>query len=343
MNHYLNQCPFQLFTLLLLGMGSFACQPASTHKKASTKVEERVLIQLGGEKQYVEITGASNQNPVLLFIHGGPGWPQTPQLRYFSADLSKSFILTTWDQRGSGLSFQNNSNPKNLSLQQIIQDAHELTLLLKQKFKQDKIYLVGYSWGSLVGMLLAERFPEDYHAYIGLAQVINLRSAVQTSRKWIAEQATANHDQVALNTLAQLNKPGFCQSELDCFFQQQELLNKYHGAVYDTTVLAKLEKAMTQYPDYQKYDWEKGFQFSIQHLEKDLFATNLEKVKELKVPVYFLLGRHDWNVPSVLAEAFLKKLKAPHKEIIWFENSAHELLEEEAGKFNTTLVEKLLP
>ena len=323
---------------LVLSLFILSCQPQTTDQK----VAEKSLIDLGGEKQYVEITGTSSKKPVMLFIHGGPGWPQTPQLRYFNADLTKDFTLATWDQRGSGLSYQNNPKAQNLSLEQIIQDAHQLTQLLKKQFKQEKIYLVGYSWGSMVGLLLAERYPEDYHAYVGVAQVINLREAVQVSREWIKQQAKTNQDQATLDALAQLDKPEFCNSDLACFFQQQQLLEKYHGAVFDTTVIQKLEKAMTQYPDYRQYDWSKGFDYSIQQLEKDLFGTDLTKVKALTIPVYFLLGRHDWNVPSVLAEAFLNKLKAPHKEIVWFENSAHELLEEEADKFNAVLTNKLL-
>ncbi len=207
--------------------------------------------------------------------------------RYFNADLTKDFTLVTWDQRGSGLSYQHNPKAQNLSLEQIIQDAHQLTQLLKKKFKQEKIYLVGYSWGSMVGLHLAERYPEDYHTYVGVAQVINLREAVQVSRDWIKQQAKANQDQTYPGCWGKSDKPEFCNSDLACFFQQQQLLEKYHGAVFDTTVIKKLEKAMTQYPDYRPYDWSKGFDYSIQRLEKDLFATDLNKIQKLTLPSLF--------------------------------------------------------
>lgn len=324
--------------LLLLGLFLLACQPQATDQK----VAEKSLIDLGGEKQYVEITGASSKKPVLLFIHGGPGWPQTPLLRYFNADLCKDFIVATWDQRGCGLSYQHNQEAKNISLEQIIKDAHELTQLLKQKFKQDKIFLMGYSWGSIVGINLVELYPEDYEAYIGAGQVVNLQSSLQITRDWLRQQAAKTDDQSTLNALKALEKPGACKSDFDCFFQQYPFVEKYRGAVYDTSILSKVNKALVAYPDYKDYDWDKGFQYSVKFLEKDLFNTHIQQIRELKVPVYFLLGRHDWSVPSVLAEAFLKTLKAPHKEVIWFENSAHELLEEEAPKINAVLSKKLL-
>lgn len=94
-------------------------------------------------------------------MHGGPGWPQTPQLRYFNENLTKSVTLVAWEQSGSGQSYMNNSNPKNLSLDQIIYDAHELTLILKKKFNKDKIYLAGFSWGSIIGLRLALKYPQD--------------------------------------------------------------------------------------------------------------------------------------------------------------------------------------
>ena len=99
---------------------------------------------------------------------------------------------------------------------------------------------------------------------------------------------------------------------------------------------------MTKYDDYKSYDWNKGFDYSAHQLEKDMFAVDFSNVTKIGIPVYFLLGRHDWNVPSVLAESYFRKLQAPYKEIIWFENSGHGPLEEEPTKFNGILVEKLI-
>lgn len=313
-------------------------------EQSGKPIEEKSLIELGGEKQYVEITGSSDKNPVLLFIHGGPGWTQTPQLRYFNADLTKDFTLVAWDQRGTGKSFMENPAPKNVTLEQITADAHELTQKLKAKFGQQKIYLAGYSWGSIVGMNLAQKYADDYHAYIGIGQVVNMKRGMEISQEWLANQAKEKGDKETLKTLEKLKKPSkdFCDGGLQCFIKQYELVMKYGGAIHNQDAAKENEIATTKYEDYKNYDWNAAFEFSAKSLEKDMFATDFREVKELKIPVYFFLGKHDWNVPTVLAEEFAKNLNAPKKEIILFENSAHSPLEEEPKMFNKLLVEKVL-
>ncbi len=333
------------FFIALLIIFFAACKQAqSPPEQPAKKVEEKSLLELGGEKQYVEITGSSDKNPVLLFMHGGPGWPETPQLRYFSADLTKDFTVIAWDQRGAGKSFMANPAPKNMTLEQITADAHELTQLLKTKFGQKKIYLVGYSWGSIIGMHLVQKYPDDYLAYIGIGQVINMKRGIAVAQEWLAKQAQAKGDQETLAALAKLKHPtkDFCAGDLACFMKQYESVLKYGAAIHNKDADKENEIAITKYEDYKGYDWNKGFEFSANSLGRDMFAADFDKVNELKTPVYFFLGRHDWNVPAVLVEEFANKLTAPKKEIVWFENSAHSPIEEEPKYFNQMMVEKVL-
>ncbi|MGB5698565.1 alpha/beta fold hydrolase, partial [Muriicola sp.] len=150
-----------LLIIFLLGCQNRENKNTKTNE-STTRVQEKTFVELGGEEQYVEMTGASDQLPVLLFLHGGPGWPQTPHLRYFNADLTEEMILVSWDQAGCGLSYQRNPNPKNLSIESLVSDAHELTLYLKKRFNKEKIVLLGFSYGSVIGLKLAEKYPEDY-------------------------------------------------------------------------------------------------------------------------------------------------------------------------------------
>ena len=317
---------------------------AETDRKDSS-INEKSLLELGGEKQYVEITGASVSNPVLLFLHGGPGWPQTPHIRYFNSELKKTMTIVAWEQSGCGQSYINNPNPKNLSLEQIVKDAHELTQLLKKRFKQDKIYLVGFSWGSIPGLQLIQKYPEDYRAYFVITKVLDINKSIAASREWIKKQATRKNDKASLKILEQLEKGDtmLCKRPMDCFLKQYEILSKYGGAIYNKASEAEILKAETQaYEDYKKYDWYTAFKYSAYRLENDLFTTDLSKIRELKIPVYFFMGRHDWNLPTAITEEFVKNLAAPKKEIVWFENSGHEPLEEEAGAFNRAMIERVI-
>jgi pimeloyl-ACP methyl ester carboxylesterase len=339
----------KIISLLFL-ISLFACQNSGDKNKNAgqenikdTAVNEQTYIALGGEEQYVEITGASSKNPVLLFLHGGPGWPQTPHLRYFNADLTKSVTLVAWEQAGCGKSFMRNPNPKNLSVAQLINDAHELTQILKKKFQQDKIYLAGFSWGSVIGLQLVQKYPEDYAAYFGISQVIDINRSITLSREWLKEQATLKGDKKMLKQVAQLEKmdTALCSSNLECFFKKYEFLTEYGGAIHNKAVEAEIKIAETKYEDYKKYDWINGFMYSCGRLGEAVFETNLTGITELKVPAYFFIGKHDKGLLPIVTEDFVNKLKAPAKEIVWFENSSHEPLEEEAALFNKIMAERI--
>ncbi len=336
----------QLFSFLIL-FSLIACRDQTKENSANNSttaaVNEKIFLELGGEKQYVEMTGVSSENPVLLFLHGGPGWPQTPHLRYFNSDLTRSITLVSWDQAGCGKSFMNNPDPKNISVEQVISDAHELTLVLKKKFHKDKIYLAGFSWGSVIGLQLVKKYPDDYAAYFGISQVIDINRSITLSRSWIKEQAQLKGDKKMLKLVAQLEKQdtSLCKTTLDCFFKKYEFLTQYGGAIHNKAAEAEIKIAETKYEDYKNYDWLKGFMFSCNRLGNAVFETDLTSITKVYVPVYFFVGRHDWSLPTIVTEDFERKLTAPKKEIVWFENSGHEPLEEEPAIFNKAILDRI--
>jgi proline iminopeptidase len=328
--------------VLLMGCQNQNKKDGQEKLSESTKpVQEKTFVELGGEKQYVEMTGSSDQLPVLLFLHGGPGWPQTPHLRYFNADLTEEMILVSWDQAGCGQSYLHNPNPKNLSPESLVNDAHELTQFLKKKFNKEKIFLVGFSYGSVIGLKLAEKYPDDYYAYIGVSQVISLPESWDVSMQWLKEQAQQKNDTAALRQLDLIEKKDstVCATILDCFMSKYELVVKYGGTVYDTAIAKEIEKAETMYEDYKDYDWFEAFNYTSARMDGVAFTTDISHITELKIPVYFIGGRHDWNLPSVVAENHINKMTAPEKKFIWFEKSGHEVPDEEAERFNQTIIE----
>jgi pimeloyl-ACP methyl ester carboxylesterase len=340
-----NMMKLRLLPLWLgLLLGCRSATPAKTDPPADA-VAEHTYLTLGGSPQYVEITSASARQPVLLFIHGGPGWPQTPMLRSLNADLPTGVTLVSWDQRGAGLSYLRDSMPGNVTLDQIVADGHELTRYLQQRFHQRKIYLAGFSWGSIIGVRLAQQYPEDYAGYIGTGQVVNVRRGVSLSREWLRGQMQAAGDTAGLRVLADLGRaqPTQCHGDMACFIVMHGLLEHYHGATYQPGSNQAVEAAMKRYPDYAAYNWDRGFEFSAEHLEGDLFNTDLTGVRHLEVPVTLLLGRHDWNVPSVLAAEWLDSLTAPRKKLVWFEQSGHGPLEEEPARFDSVLLDAIHP
>ena len=330
--------------VFLIFWSSICHSQTTPTKETNSAINEKVFIELGGEKQYVEITGVSSKNPVLLFLHGGPGWPQTPHLRYFNSDLTKSVTLVAWEQSGCGKSYMNNQEPKNLSLEQLIKDAHQLTQILKKKFGQKKIYLAGFSWGSVIGFHLIKKYPEDYAAYFGISQIIDINRSINLSTEWIEQQAKLKGDKKMEQLVTQLkNKDtSLCKNQLDCFYKKYEFLTEYGGHIYRKESEEQIAIAETKYEDYKNYDWLKGFMYSASHLGNAIFLTDFTTTTNLKVPIYFFVGRHDWSLPSIVTEEFANKLTAPKKEIVWFENSGHECLEEEPAKFNREIIDRVI-
>lgn len=325
---------------LLLSSASLQAEITSIFNQSSANqptIHKQFYLELGKEEQYIEILSHSETNPVLLFIHGGPAWPQTPQLRYYSAELAKKYTLVIWEQRGAGKSYMKNPNPSNLSLQQILNDGHELTGWLKAQYNQEKIYLAGYSWGSMLGAKLAYQYPNDYKAYIGIAQITNLENRKQVSLEWLEKQVIQGADANDLALLEKVKDVSNYESELDRFFEQWLMLNKYGGAIYSETVRMETDKAIAAAPDYAGYDWFAVWERSAKVLQRDMELNPIDGLTSFEVPVFLLQGRHDWNVPSVLAEAWLNNVSSPSKKLFWFEYSGHSLLEEEFEKFNDVL------
>jgi proline iminopeptidase len=328
-----------IFSLFLISCGNQQSE-TKTPESLNLPIHEKTFMNLGNEEQYVEIMGTDKQNPILILIHGGPGWPQTPQFRYFNSEIADVFTVVLWEQRGSGRSYMKNPEPKDLTLEQLISDGFELTDRIKEKYPNTDVYLAGYSSGSVIGLMMAQRRPSKFKAYIGMAQVINIKRSFPISLDWISEQAKAKQDRETLATVDSLrDQPINSQS----FMVKYQLLSKYGGAVHNHSSEAESEKAMTMYPDYKDYDWMAGYEYSTAHLREAIYSANFDTLTTLSIPVYLIEGRHDWNVPAVMAAKWLKKLDAPHKDIFWLENSAHNVLEEEPDAFNRIMMTKIAP
>lgn len=183
--------------------------------------------------------------------------------------------------------------------------------------------------------------PEYYHAYFGISQFINKQEGMRISQSWLREQATKKNDTITLAKLDSLQNLSFFKGEHDRFVHQYVLVNQYGGALHNLDALPEIEKAQSFYEDYKEYDWVGAWQTSAQFLQKEFYSSDVREIKELKIPVVLFEGRYDWNVPAVLAQTWLDNLKAPQKQIIWFENSAHGPLEKEPKAFNKAILEQL--
>lgn len=288
-------------------------------------------VELGGVEQWVLIRGHGPEKPVLLFLHGGPGMPMMYLAHAFQRPLEEEFLVVQWDRRGAGKSYSQTRPPDDMRISQLLSDTHQLIDVLKRRYKQEKIFLAGHSFGSYLGMLYAARYPEDLHAFIGIGQVVDREAARTIQEAFIRRKA---RELGRPEAIAELDSGGDAAFEAWLFEFGAEL----HGATSWWPLLWTGFLA----PEYGLTDVmnvPKGSSFSSQHMQYDDLQTSLlDGVREVDVPVYFFTGRHDVTTPYELAEAYHQVIQAPDKGLVWFENSAHFPFFEEPDLFAAQMV-----
>lgn len=296
-------------------------------------------VELGDMEQWILIRGDDKNNPVLLWLHGGPGAAQMPIARHFNGALESEFIVVHWDQRGAGKSNPPDFNEETMTVERFIADTHELTLYLKERFDKDKIFLMGHSWGSQLGIQAAYSFSENYYAYIGVSQYVEPAQAQDLAYAWLREQIMQSGNQKDLDRLEELGLPRYRKH--DDYVTFARLIDSYGGNMdvgMDRLALIALQSPEYRLRDY--YAWLQGSMRGSGPMWEESQAQNIfDVVPHLSIPVYFFSGRKDRNTPLELVEEYFDFLYAlAGKEIIVFENSAHTPFMAEPEKFNRDLI-----
>jgi len=306
-------------------------------------------VILGGEEQWVLIRGENQTNPVLLYLHGGPGSFIIPRARDLGQHLEKNFVVVYWDQRGSGKSYQTGMPESTMNIDQFVSDTYELVEVLKKRFNVPKIYLVGNSWGAALGTMVAEKYPEQFYAYVGTGQLVNTRMAEAISYEFTLTEAEESDNREALRELREMGPPPWDYQTMN---KQRKWLRRFGGTIYaekETTssFLSEFMGKMLLSPEYKLIEIFENTadpNFAIRNLWEDIAEINLfESVPKLDVPVYFIAGEHDYNTPSELVEQYYNELEAPEgKHLIWFDNAAHLPEFEDPNLFYSIMVDSVL-
>lgn len=303
----------------------------------SGSIAELVQVELNGRKEWISIRGHNSENPVLLFLAGGPGGTQMAAARYELHALEKHFVVVNWDQPGSGKSYSAISR-NDLTPETYIEDGHALTQYLCREFGQEKIYLLGESWGSALGIFLVQRYPELYHAFIGTAQMVDFEETEVIDYHLAAELAQKAGDENLLATLQKNGSPPYYGK--DVTWKSAPYLNYLTGVmarnpeIHNPGYNTLRDLSAEEYGVWDKLNFIRGIVNTFNHVYQQLYSIDLRKdYNSLQVPVYLFLGKHDLNAPVSLAEAYFDTMRAPYKEIVWFEHSGHSPWINESDKF----------
>jgi pimeloyl-ACP methyl ester carboxylesterase/small basic protein len=303
-------------------------------------VAELTTVTLGGHEQALMIRGRSTDNPVLLYLAGGPGGTDLGAMRD-DVGLEQHFVVVTWEQRGVGKSYSALDPVETMTLEQAMSDTVELANYLRERFDEEKIYLVGNSWGTLLGALVVEQHPELFHAYVGTGQMVSPRETdimfYEDSLAWAEE--TGNTTLVA--TLVENGPPPYD----DLLAYEPAIAYEHDWNPYPELDMSKEMPNNLFVPENSLMDRINGLRSFL-----DTFSVLYPQIQDvdlrqdasvLEIPIYIVLGEHEARGRAVLAVEWFEMLEAPSKDLIVFEHSGHRPSFEEPAAF-TTLMDRVL-
>ncbi len=339
--------------LLLLSPGVMEPYRDRNGNVLPESISEKTFVTIGGVKQGMMIKGKNINNPVALFLHGGPGMPTYFLTKRFPTGLEDYFTVCYWEQRGAGISYTSDMNAADITAEQLISDTIEVTNYLRERFGQDKIYLIGHSWGSFIGLQTAALSPELYHAYIGISQITNQAQSEKIAYAWMRDRYTQAGNSKKLNLFEKYSidqstavlTAWFKTPERDSFMHElgvgtmRDMKDVYSGVFFPFLGM----KEYTLAEKFNTFFRAKPFLRNKTKLIDQLFSYDLSaRVPELAIPVYFMSGSYDLTVNHDLNKAYFLQLRAPVKGYYTFDASAHSPQHEEPERFMQIMREDVL-
>lgn len=298
-------------------------------------LSERVTVEIGGIPQGMFIQSADPSNPVLLFLHGGPGMVEFFMEEHYPTGLAQHFTMVWWEQRGAGTSFSSDIPPETMTLAQMIADTIEVADYLRNRFGQDRILLLGHSWGSYLGIQVAAEAPDRFYAYVGMAQIAHQLRSEYMARERMIEMYRARGDDAMVRRLTAARvsmEAGTSPEWMRLRDTAMHRIGAGHMREMDS-VITGIFLPMWRVRAYtlpEKINiwrgkiWSRPF-FWDAMIRDDLSA----RLTQFEVPVHFFVGAHDLTANPDLSRAYFDAIESPEKRFHLFDASAHSPLFEE--------------
>jgi pimeloyl-ACP methyl ester carboxylesterase len=315
-------------------------------------IAELTTVRLGGADQTVMIRAANPDKPVLLYLSGGPGQSDLAYARVLLEPLTDDFVVAVWDQRGTGRSYAALDPTSSLTLEQAVADTVQLSAYLRDRFGERKIYLLGESWGTTLGVLAVQQRPDLFHAYIGSGQMVSQRQTDRIIWRDLLAYADRTGNGGLYDQILTLGEPPY----RDTPWANSVVMGYYplletpytppaaYVARGDASGVGPYGVLASEYALIDKVNVIRGLvdMFSLMYpqLQAIDFRTD---VTALQVPVYVLDGAHELRARRDLALEWFEGLTAPHKELLTYADAGHSVVFEEADAFHRLMTDSIVP
>lgn len=289
-------------------------------------VSELRSVEVNGRTEWLSIRGQDRTKPVLLFLSGGPGGSHLATTRHYFASLESDYVVVVWEQPGAAKSFGAIA-PEDLTLDTYLADGEAITAHLRGEFDQDRIYLMGESWGSALGLMMTRQHPEYYRAFVGTGQMVDFLETERIDYQMALDDARRIGDEQLADRLAAQGPPPYTSGVA---LKTYAYLSPLYGTMARTGQLNDAPFSTmdgffgVEYGLLDKINFFWGLLRTFDAFYGKLYSVNLcDVAAEQQVPIHIFHGRYDFNAPSSLVEDYYEKLRAPRKTLVYFEHSGH--------------------
>jgi pimeloyl-ACP methyl ester carboxylesterase len=336
--------------LIVLGAGALGYRAWRQHENAlalavdpKTGVAETMFVPLGGVDQWIQIRGDDRANPVLLFVHGGPGSTESP-VSSLLRPWEKYFTVVMWDQRDAGKTFARNGAVREMSLERVAQDGIELAQFLRHRLGKRKIVLLGHSWGTMVGLRMAVARPDLFSAYVGTGQVVSIEEKEPIDYANAMARLRAAHDADGIRALMAAGTPPYRSSEQ---LMVERSLSERHDIPSERDLLDNMIPIALFAPDWSLWDIYASLQAS-KYAEAATFDADASYdarsyATRLQIPVFIFNGAEDHITPTRLARAYFDGVAAPQKQFVALPGVGHSAVLTAPDAFLHELVARVRP
>lgn len=288
-----------------------------------SKIDTLITTEIGGIKQVIEIKTDDANKPILLFLSGGPGSSMMRNAASYTNILKDKFTIVQWDQRDAGKTLKLNPSPVQPSVEQMGEDTYQVINFLTKELKQEKIYLLGSSWGNVLGFYIVKKHPELLHAYFAsnpvISQLASEKELLKTLKVYFKENSLASKELASVNIPFKIDE--------DLFYLRKWLFYK-EGKEF--AISDDFKKGFLQWSKTWSPAWNEVMNI-------DLPKT----LKKVDCPVYFFVGKNDIQTSTKIATEYFEELKAPKKDLFLFEKSGHQIHQDEPEKFQNAIIKTL--